>query len=182
MNTVLKNGETTSEKLARLALLTALAVLIGYVEALIPLNFGIPGIKPGLCNVVILFILIRYSWKEALAVSVIRVVVIGFLFGNMFSIVYGLSGTILSILVMTLLIRSGRFGMIGVSSAGGAVHNVGQILVAKVVLPTLPLAWYSGVLILAGMAAGTVVGFLVYQIDSRMGRRVRDVQRGKNRT
>lgn len=157
-----------SRRVAVLAMLTALAILIGYVESLLPLNFGIPGIKPGLCNIVILITLLLFSWKEALIVSAARVLVIGFLFGNLFSIVYGLAGTALSILVMTLLVTAGRYGMIGISAAGGAAHNMGQLLIAKIVLPALPFAGYAPVLITAGLVTGAVVGLLCYEIYRRI--------------
>ena len=158
----------TPRKMAVLALLVALAVLVGYVESLIPLNFGIPGIKPGLCNIVILATMRLYRAREALFVSIARVLIIGFMFGNLYSIAYGLAGTILSIAVMAFLFRTRRFGMIGVSAAGGAMHNIGQLLVAKLALPALPLFWYVPILLLAGLATGALVGFLTYEILRRI--------------
>ena len=162
-----RSGPAT-KKLATLSLLSALAILMGYVESLLPLNFGVPGIKPGFGNIVVLIVLLLYSWREALAVSAVRVLVIGFLFGNAFSIVYSLAGTGLSIAVMALLLRAGRFGMLGVSAAGGVAHNVGQLLVAKLVLPALPLLWYTPVLILAGLAAGLAVGLITHLVATRL--------------
>ena len=153
-----------------LGVLTALAILFGYVESLIPLNFGIPGIKLGLPNVVVLLILLRYSWKEAAIVSVARVLVIGFLFGNLYSIAYSLAGTCLSILVMTLLLHAKAFGVVGISAAGGAAHNIGQLLIAKLVVPSLPLLWYSPILLLAGVMTGVIIGILVYVIATRVYR------------
>ena len=163
-----KNTPNPAKKIALLALLTALAILMGYVESLIPLNFGIPGIKIGLCNIVILILLLRYSWKEALGVSVVRILTVGFLFGNLFSILYSLTGAVLSILAMTLLLKSERFGLLGVSAAGGCMHNIGQLLIAKIVLPGLPLLWYTPVLMFAGLATGTLVAVVVYEIAIRL--------------
>lgn len=168
--------EHPAKNIAMLALLIALAVLMGYVESLIPLNFGIPGIKIGLCNIVILIVLLQYSWKEALAVSVVRILAVGFLFGNLFSVVYSLSGAVLSILVMTLLLKSGRFGLLGVSAAGGCVHNIGQLLVAKIVLPGLPLLWYTPVLMFAGLATGALVAVIVYEVVVRLPGGVREMK------
>ena len=165
-------NRSPSVRLAFLAAMTALAVLIGYVESLIPLNFGIPGIKIGLCNIVILTVLVLFSGKEAMLVSAARILVIGFLFGNLFSILYSLAGAILSILVMSFLLRSGRFGFLGISAAGGCMHNIGQLLIAKAVLPSLPLLWYTPVLMLAGIATGAVVAAVVYEIMRRIGRAV----------
>ena len=163
-----KNTPNPAGKTALLAMMTALAILMGYVESLIPLNFGIPGIKIGLCNIVILIVLLRYSWKEAIGVSVVRILAVGFLFGNLFSIVYSLAGAVFSILIMTLLLKSGRFGLLGVSAAGGCMHNIGQLLIAKIVLPGLPLLWYTPVLLLAGLATGALVAVAVYEIAVRL--------------
>ena len=164
----MQNKRASSRQIALLALLTALAILIGYVESLIPLNFGIPGVKPGLCNIVILITLLLFSWKEALLVSCARVLIIGFLFGNLFSIAYGLAGTGLSILVMALLLKAGRNGIAAISAAGGTAHNMGQLLVAKIVLPALPAEEYATVLIISGLVTGTIVGILVYEIYRRL--------------
>ena len=162
------NPKYSARKIAILALLIALAILLGYVETLIPLNLGVPGIKPGLCNIVVLMTMLMYSWREALLVSVARVLVIGFMFGNLYSITYGLAGTVCSILVMTVLLALRYFGLIGISAAGGAAHNIGQLLVAKLVLPALPLFWYVPVLLLAGLATGAIIGALTYGIYTRI--------------
>ena len=163
-----KGSDHPAKKTAVLALLTAAAILMGYVESLIPLNFGIPGIKIGLCNIVIMIVLLQYSWKEAFLISVVRILAVGFLFGNLFSILYSLSGAVLSILVMALLLKSRRFGILGISAAGGCVHNIGQLLAAKIVLPGLPLLWYTPVLMLAGLAAGSLVAVVVFEIMIRL--------------
>ncbi|MEE8886022.1 MAG: Gx transporter family protein [Eubacteriales bacterium] len=160
--------EWSARKTAYLGLLTALAIVLGYVESLIPFDFAVPGIKLGLCNVAILIVLELYSWREAIIVTVIRVIVIGFLFGNMFSIAYGMAGALLSILVMTLLLKTDRFTLIGVSAAGGTAHNIGQILVAFAVAPTLPLLWYMPVLMLAGDATGILIGIIVSAVLPRI--------------
>ena len=162
------NSKYTARKIAILALLIALAILLGYVETLIPLNLGVPGVKSGLCNIVILVTMLLYSWREALLVSVARVLVIGFMFGNLYSITYGLAGTVCSILIMSVLLATRQFGLIGVSAAGGSAHNIGQLLVAKLVLPALPLFWYVPVLLLAGLATGAIIGTLTYGIYTRI--------------
>lgn len=149
-----------TEKIAYLGLLTALAILLGYVESLIPVDFGIPGVKLGLCNVVIVFVLQLFGWREALLVTVLRVLAIGFLFGNMFSILYSLAGTLLSILVMTVLLRTGFFDLTGVSAAGGTAHNIGQLLAAVILTNGLPILWYLPVLMAAGTATGSLIGVL----------------------
>lgn len=155
-------------RLAILALLTACAIIMGYVEMLIPAYPGIPGVKPGLCNIVILVTLILYSWKEALLVSLVRILAVGFMFGNVFSISYSLAGSVLAIFIMALLIKTGRFGLVGISASGGAMHGVGQMIVAHIVLPSLPFAGYAAMLILAGIVTGSLVGLISYEILKRV--------------
>jgi len=145
-------------KTAYLGMLLGLAVLFGYVEALIPIPVPVPGIKLGLANIVVAAILYIFSWKEAVFITALRVVIIGFLFGNMFSILYGLSGALLSLLGMSLLKRTGKFGIIGVSALGGVLHNVGQVIMAVIAVIGFPWRWYLPVLMLAGLAAGILIG------------------------
>ena len=159
--------EKMTKKTAVMALLTACAIIMGYVEAVLPLDLGVPGIKPGLCNIVIIITLILFTWKEALAVSVIRILAVGFMFGNLFSISYSMAGTLFAICIMTLLLNAGRFGLMGISASGGAMHGIGQMLVAKLVLPALPFAGYASVLILSGVITGVLVGLISYEILKR---------------
>ena len=87
-----------------------------------------PCIKLGLANLAVLFILDRYSFKEAALVSVVRILVIGFMFGNLFSILYSLAGAALSLTVMDVLKKHSDFSLIGISVAGGVTHNIGQLM------------------------------------------------------
>ena len=103
-----------------------------------------------------------------MTVSVVRVLVTGFLFGNLFSMAYGLAGAVLSLVVMALLKRTGRFALVGISAAGGACHNIGQMIVAYAVTPALPLLWYLPVLMLAGLVTGTIIGIIAGVILSRI--------------
>ena len=109
-------------KTAYLGLFAAVAIIFGYVESLVPVFTGIPGIKLGLANLAVLFILDRYSFKEAALVSVVRILVIGFMFGNLFSILYSLAGAALSLTVMELLKKHSGFSLIGISVAGGVTQ------------------------------------------------------------
>lgn len=147
-----------SEKIAYLGLLLAVAVICGYIEALIPVPVPIPGMKLGLANLVIAAVLYLYGPFEAMTVTVLRVLIIGFLFGNMFSIVYSMSGAAASLVAMAIIKRTRAFGIIGVSALGGVVHNVAQVVVAVLVLEGFPWRWYLPVLMLAGLAAGILVG------------------------
>ncbi len=155
-----------SRKTALLGLFSALAIIFGYVELLIPT--GIPGVKLGLANLAVLFLLMRYSWREAALVSAIRIAVIGFLFTNAFSILYSLAGATLSLFVMTLMKRSPRFSVFGISMAGGISHNVGQLLAAIVVVESASLVYYAPILLLSGVLAGFLIGWLTTEVLKRV--------------
>lgn len=157
-----------TRKTAFLGLFSALAIIFGYVETLLPVFAGIPGIKLGLANLAVLFILMRYSLTEAFLVSVIRILVIGFLFGNMFSILYSLAGAALSLLVMSLLKKGGHFSIFGISMAGGISHNIGQLLVAMAVVENLNLIYYAPALLLSGIITGMLIGYLTGEVQKRI--------------
>lgn len=157
-----------SKKTAYLGLFSAVAIIFGYVESLIPFFAGIPGIKLGLANLAVLFILERYTWKEAALVSVVRILVIGFLFGNLFSIFYSLAGAALSLLVMVLLNKQKGFSLIGVSIAGGVSHNIGQLLVAILIVETTSLLYYAPALLVSGVITGFLIGLVTNEINRRI--------------
>ena len=92
-----------NNRVAYLGVFTALALIFSFVETLIPIHFGIPGVKLGLANLIVIIVLYQTGWKDALLISTVRIILAGFLFGSMFSIVYSLAGALLSLLVMTLL-------------------------------------------------------------------------------
>jgi len=155
-------------KVALYGLLTALAFVLSYIEAQIPVLFAVPGMKLGLTNLVILFSLYRMSSRDALLLNIVRMILVAATFGNLFSLAYSLAGGILSWLAMILLKRSKKFSMVGVSVAGGVAHNVGQILVAIFVLETGKLIYYLPVLLVSGLAAGVVVGILGGELVKRI--------------
>ena len=126
-----------SKKIAYLAMLIALAMIFSYVEALIPINFGIPGVKLGIANIVILVGLYVLEPKDVLVISVIRIVLVGILFGNVMSITYSLAGGLFSFLMMWLIKKIKGFSIVGVSIAGGVSHNIGQLAVAILVIENL---------------------------------------------
>ena len=138
------------KKTAYLGVYLALALICSYVESLIPFYFGIPGVKLGLTNIVVVLMLYCVGTKEALAVSALRIVLAGFLFGNMFSILYSLAGGLLSFLVMYLLKRMKWFGVLPVSVSGGIFHNVGQLIVAAYVVENYNILLYAGAFICRG--------------------------------
>ena len=149
----------SSRRLARYALLTALAMALSWLESLVPLAGVVPpGVKLGLTNLVVIFALYRMSLRDAAVISLIRVVLVAFTFGNSYSFAYSLAGATLSLAVMALLKRSRKFSLLGVSVAGGVSHNIAQVLVAMAVMETSRLAWYLPVLLVSGIAAGVCVG------------------------
>ena len=131
-----------NKKLANMAMLVALAMIFSYVESLMPINFGIPGMKLGVANLVTVTGMYFLEFPEVFLVVVMRILLIGFLFGNGMSIVYSLAGGILSFLVMALMKRLKGFSVAGVSIAGGVSHNIGQIIVASVVVENLKLIYH----------------------------------------
>lgn len=148
-----------SSRVAFLGLCTALALILAYVEVLLqPLFPSVPGIKMGLPNVIIIFLLYRRGIGSALGVSLTRIILVSILFGNVMALFYSLSGAALSLLVMVLLKRAGFMSVVGVSVAGGVSHNVGQILAAMFLLQTAELGYYLAVLTVTGTVAGILVG------------------------
>lgn len=147
---------------------TALALIFSYLETLIPIQFGIPGIKLGLANLLTVIFLYKRNAMEALLLAVVRVILSGFMFGNLFSILYSLSGGILSLLVMAALKRSGRFSVMGVSAAGGISHNMGQLLVAMAAVETYRVGYYFPVLLIAGVLTGLLIGVAADQVLRRL--------------
>lgn len=145
-------------KVAYFGVFTALALIFSYVETLIPIQFGIPGVKLGLANLIIVIALYRMKLSEAYLLSIVRVLLAGFIFGNYFSIIYSLAGGLLSLTVMALLREKGGFSVIGVSIAGGVFHNIGQLIVASVIVETFSVMYYVPVLLIAGLVTGLLIG------------------------
>ena len=149
----------TSRKLAYLGLCTAVALILAYVEVLLPpLTFAVPGIKLGLPNIAIIFVLYRYGVRYAAMVSFVRIAVVSILFGNPMTFAYSAAGAALSLLVMAILRRMDVLSTVGVSVAGGVFHNVGQILMAMWLLGTAELGYYLIVLAITGTVSGIFVG------------------------
>uniref|UniRef100_UPI003FED5E72 Gx transporter family protein n=1 Tax=Roseburia sp. TaxID=2049040 RepID=UPI003FED5E72 len=159
-------------KVAYMGVFLALALICSYVESLIPISFGIPGVKLGLTNIVVVLMLYCIGAKEALAVSVCRIVLAGFLFGNLFSILYSLAGSLLSFLIMWAVKRTGKLGILPVSVCGGIFHNIGQLAVAALVVENYNVFYYLPVLLLAGAATGLAIGVVAQELVIRIGDRI----------
>lgn len=149
-----------AKRIAYSAMLVALAMVFSYVEILIPFSFGIPGIKLGLANLVVLTGLYFLKPIQVAEISIIRIVLVSFLFGNMASLIYSLAGGILSFLVMLLLIKCKGFSAVGISAAGGVSHNVGQLIVAMCVVENINIIYYLPVLMITGLVTGILIGIV----------------------
>lgn len=148
-----------TKKLALLGLAAAIAMAFAYVEVLLPPLFtAVPGIKLGLPNIMIIFVLYKMGVKEAAAVSLVRLLAVSLLFGNPMTFVYSLAGAVLSLTAMAVLRKLDLFSIIGVSVTGGVLHNVGQILLAMFVLKAAEIGYYLIVLAVAGTIAGIFIG------------------------
>lgn len=157
-----------TKRLALYGMLAALALVLSYIEAMVPAFFAVPGMKLGLTNLVVLVALYRMDAKSAMVINFIRIALTSILFGTVVSLWYSLAGGLLSGIVMILLKRTGKFQPLTVSVAGGVMHNVGQILVAMAVMQTNAIAWYLLVLWISGIAAGAVIGILGSWMLSRL--------------
>ena len=160
-------------KIARMGLLVALSMILSYVESLIPAFVAVPGVKVGLANIVVIFALYTLGPIEALTVSLLRVILSSFLFGSVLSLLYSLSGALLSLGGMILMKKVKIFSTTAVSVTGGVLHNVGQILVACLVLETDVLLYYLPVLILSGTITGAVIGIIASLVIKRLENNIR---------
>ena len=141
-----------------LALTVSFALILSFVESRIPAFVAIPGIKVGLANIAVIFTLYKFGIKEAVAVSAVRVLLVSMLFGSPISMIYSLTGAVLSLAVMCLLKKLTPLTEVTVSVAGGVTHNIGQIGAASVMLGTNVVIYYLPFLLLSGTIAGVVVG------------------------
>lgn len=146
-------------KTALYGLMIALAFIFSYIESLLPV-VGIPGVKLGLANLVVLVTLYLLRPRDALAISCLRILLVGFTFGSLASMVYSLAGGLVSLGVMMLCRRTEKFSVLGVSVAGGVCHNLAQLAVAAAVLRTPQIVWYLPILLLSGVLTGALIGIV----------------------
>ncbi len=160
------------KKLTFLSISVALAMIFSFVESQIPPFVAVPGVKIGLSNIVTVFLLYSYGWREAGSVSLIRVVLSSILFGSFVSLLYSISGAVLSFLVMLGLKKINIFSVIGVSVAGGVFHNAGQIVCACIVMENAAITSYLPPLIISGTIAGVAVGLLSGILTKKLNRKI----------
>lgn len=159
-------------KTAYLGVFASLAIIFGYLESLIPFHIGIPGVKLGIANIITVVMLYKMGVKEAGIVTIVRVLVVGFLFSNAFSIIYSLAGCFLSLVTMFLLKKRECFSIYGISMAGGVAHNVGQIAMASFVMETGSIWYYLPVLLISGVLTGLVIGI----VSGEMLKRIKELK------
>ncbi len=149
-----------TNKLALLSMILSMALILAYIDSIIPYNFVIPGIKMGLCNIAIVFGLYKLGIKEAILISLTRVFVMTILFSSGVTFIYSIAGAVLSLLVMCILKRFNVFDEYGVSIAGALAHNIGQLLAAIFILQTNTIVYYLPYLLLSGLISGLIIGIL----------------------
>lgn len=164
----MKRASIEPKRLALLGLFLALALILGYVEVLLPFNFGIPGIKLGLPNALVLLALYLLGPKDAFLLSLSRILLSALLFGTVLSFGYSLAGGALSFLVMWLLYRTKAFHILTVSIAGAFAHNLGQLIVAYIIVENLRIFYYAPVLLLAGAVTGAIIGIIAGELVKRL--------------
>ena len=164
----------TSHKVALSAILAALALIFSYIEAILPLSVGIPGVKLGIANLVVIIALYVLGFKYAMAVNVLRILVAGLLFNGAFGAMYAMAGGVLSLIIMYLLKKMNLFSTVGISMAGGVAHNLGQLLVAALIVSTMKLFYYFPVLLFSGMISGILIGIVASLILKRLPANLRN--------
>ena len=160
-----------SKRVAIYGVLVALAFIFSYIEALFPMPMPVPGMKLGLANIVVLVTLYTLGYKEGFVISLVRIILVGFTFGNMNMMLYSLGGGILSYAIMVLMKKLNLLSIVGVSVLGAIFHNIGQILVAMILLESTVLVYYLPFLLLSGVVCGVLIGIL----GGIMSKRLRNV-------
>lgn len=154
------NQNTIAYKVGMASIFAALAMIFSYVEAILPFSVGIPGVKLGIANIVIVMALYKLDVKYALLINLIRIFIAGLLFSGVFGIIYSLAGGLLSLLVMVVVKKAKIFSVVGVSLAGGVAHNLGQLITAAAIVTNLKLFLYFPVLVFSGLFSGIIIGIV----------------------
>ena len=158
----------STKKMVTLSALVAVAMILSYIEAMIPAFVAVPGVKMGLSNIATVFALYALGWPYAICVSVVRVFLSALLFGNFVSLIYSLSGAALALGLMILLKKLNSFSSVGVSVAGGVGHNAGQIIAACIVMENSAISLYLIPLVISGTLSGVVIGLVAGNLVERV--------------
>ena len=160
--------QSPGSRITTVALMAALALIFSWIEVLFPFNVGVPGVKLGIANLVIIIALYCFGPRYAITINLVRILLAGLLFNGLFGACYALSGALVSFIVMWALKKTDVFSIVGVSIAGGVTHNFGQILLAAVLVETPAIFTYFPVLIFSGVASGAVIGIVATLIIRRL--------------
>ncbi len=163
-----KKMNNSIKNIVRIGVFSALAIVLGYLEQLIPLPIAFPGVKIGLSNICVLVSLYKWGWKNAFAISLIKSLVCGMLFWGVGGSIYGISGALLSFLIMTLVVKFNLLGILGVSILGAVFHNLGQLLALYIMSGSFSFIYYIAVLGISGVIMGTVTGLVCVIVIERI--------------
>lgn len=152
------------KKISIIGILIALSMIFSYVETIIIILPSVPGVKIGLANICVLFCLYNFSYKDTLFVLVLRILLVGFVFTSLSMMLYSLAGGITAFLIMAFLYKLNKFSVIAISTAGGVSHNLGQVILAAIVLETKAVISYLPVLIIFGAISGFLMGIITKEI------------------
>lgn len=156
-----------TKKITYLSLLSAMAIILGYIESLIPLNFAIPGAKIGLANLITLIVLSRFGFKDALVITVIRVFIVASVFTNYYMLLYSLSGALASLVIMSIMIKTKLFSTMVISITGAIFHNLGQIIIA-IIFYGFNIIYYLPYLTILALITGSVIGIITQIILTKL--------------
>ena len=154
------NKKFMESDVALYGMFISVALVMSYIEAIIPIKLPVPGMKLGLANIIVIWVMYAMGIKPAVIISILRVLLSGFLFGSIYSMLFGLAGAALSITVMYFVRKINKFTMVGVSIAGGVSHNIGQIIVAVFILGNVRISYYLPFLMISGIVAGVAIGII----------------------
>jgi len=147
-----------TKKITLISILISQAIILGYFERFIPINFIVPGAKLGLANIVTLISLFLLTFKETTFIMVSRVILLSFMFGSLPGIIYGLSGGILALTAMYIAIKTGKISIIGVSIIGAVFHNIGQLIIAAIIINNINIFYYLPLLLIVAIPTGIFIG------------------------
>jgi len=159
----------TVKKLVSVGVLSSLAIVMGYLEQMIPLPVAFPGVKLGLSNICVILALYRLGYKEAFSVSLIKSLICGILFWGVGGMLYGVAGALLSFMVMAFVYKTGLLGTVGISIAGALFHNIGQLIALFLLSGSFSFIYYLSVLGIAAVITGTITGIISIIIIERIG-------------
>ena len=161
-----------TKDVAVIGVLAAFGAILSYIEAILSFTTGIPGVKIGLANIAVVVALYMYGSKNAFMINIVRIIVVGLLFGNAFSMVFSAAGAIISFVVMVLFKKTNRFSILGVSTVGGVAHNIGQIMIAALVVDSYSVIYYMPALFIAGIITGVIIGFVSKMLIKYIPRKI----------